>query len=83
MHTHARVHASEACSSLWFLPTWTPKEKQPPCRGEGVLGEEVQLGLLRTASSWLFSWVSFYREQLEHHQATSFFFFFFCLPPPV
>lgn len=42
-----------------------------------MLGEEVQLGLLRTASSWLFSWVSFYREQLEHCQATSFFLFLF------
>ena len=45
------------------------KNKQPPCRGEAMLGEEWQPRLLRTPSSWWFSWVSFYRESraLPHH----------------
>lgn len=45
------------------------KNKQPPCRGEVMLGEEWQPRLLRTPSSWWFSWVSFYRESraLPHH----------------
>lgn len=45
------------------------KNKQPPCRGEVMLGEEGQPRLLRTPSSWWFSWVSFYRESraLPHH----------------
>lgn len=34
-----------------------------------MLGEELQPRLLRTPSSWWFSWVSFYRESgaLPHH----------------
>lgn len=36
-----------------------------------MLGEEVQPRLLRTPSSWWFSWVSFYRESLQHCHTTS------------
>ena len=41
-----------------------------PCRGEGVLDEELQLGLLKIPPFWWFFWVSCYREWLEHPQTT-------------
>ena len=62
--THLRCVAAYG-----FCSHGPQKETQAPCRGEVMLGEELQPRLLRTPSSWWFSWVSFYRESgaLPHH----------------